>query len=124
MKDKALVWFTGIISQYDVSDDYDISSLKINLETFEKLDDEYDLVFIIYIKNTQEEYEYRQLLKRHRLVVPVAFVPYDISFTEAIHGIIGNLGTFVFVDYSKSRLKEVSSILGRDDVVHVSKLLN
>ena len=124
MKDLALLWFTGIVSKYYVSENYDISKLEINSELLSKIKQKYDVMFIIYITNTQEEYAYTKLLWEHNLNdIKVVFVPYGISFTEALTGIISKVGDILVIDYSKKRLIEASKLLDETKLIHISQIL-
>lgn len=125
MKQKALVWFTGIISQFSVSKDYNIRRLNINRGTLSKLLSKYDITFLIYVKDEHEQQDYQDLLFRNNLTyIPCIFIPYDISFKEFLVQYHNKCTDFILIDYSKKRLLTASTYLQRTDMIHVSQLLD
>lgn len=125
MKPKALVWFTGVISQYNVNENYNISKIKLNLNLLNKLDSVYDISFLVYCRDNSEVIAYKELLKENNLSkIPVYFASYDISFKEVLFDCYERLGKFILIDYSKKRLAEASQLFQSNDMIHLSQLLD
>lgn len=123
MKPKALVWFTGVISKYNIAE-YNIEELDINHNLLNKIYNNYDPMFIIYVKDDNELKAYTKLLHRLDIKEPVCFVGYQDIFTDVLDKLKQAMGSFILIDYSKKRLIEAANILERNDMIHISQLID
>lgn len=120
-----LVWFTGVISQYEVGD-YDILSLKLNKSIYNRLKDNAQLFFIICAKDEQEKQDYIKLLSSNGMQeCKLLFMPYQgLQFSEMMYQILQHVHKIdMYVDYSKLRLNEASRISSSLKLVHLSQLV-
>lgn len=125
MKRHALVWFTGVISQYNVSEHYNVKGLNLNKGILSRIRSKYDVTFLIYVKDEDEKNAYLHLLTTNKITdIPVVFASYDTSFHEILYEFSMKYPEFILIDYSKKRLIDASRYLGRVDMMHISSLLD
>lgn len=124
-KTKAVVWFTGVISKYNLSDD-SLDNLKINYSLLNKLNSEYDLIFIICVPNEDIHLKYLSLLKElHLTDFQYLFIPYQYDFDEVFGSLISKIPNITtYIDYSKARMIKVANYLRNDKIIHISQLID
>ena len=124
MKQNALVWFTGLISKYEIRDDYNIKDLKLNLNLMHSLEEQFNITYAIYIKDNQEKNEYLNLFIANKIKDKVLFIPYGSVFDEVMIECTKIIPDFILIDYSKMRLNTAKRITKRSNHIHISQLLN
>ena len=124
MKQNALVWFTGLISKYEIRDDYNIKDLKLNLNLMHSLEEQFNITYAVYIKDNQEKNEYLNLFIANKIKDKVLFIPYGSVFDEVILECTKIIPDFILIDYSKMRLNTAKRITKRSNHLHISQLLN
>ena len=95
-KTKAVVWFTGVISKYNLSND-SLDDLKINYSLLEKLSSKYDLIFIICVPNEdvklkylsicflQKDHHYYYLYKKKKKSVIISIINYSFFISYILY---------------------------------------
>lgn len=124
MKQNALVWFTGLISKYEIRDDYNIKDLKLNLNLMHSLEEQFNITYAVYIKDNQEKNEYLNLFIANKIKDKVLFIPYGSVFDEVMIECTKIIPDFILIDYSKMRLNTAKRITKRSNHLHISQLLN
>lgn len=123
-KPKALVWFTGVLSQYKLSDD-NLDNISINYTTLRNLEETYDLICIICVPSEEVKQHYLTLVKEWGIQhLTYIFIPYEHDFTLVMQELlqkIPNINTYI--DYSKARLVKAAKFLKNENVIHVSQLM-
>ena len=124
-KTKAVVWFTGVISKYNLSND-SLDDLKINYSLLEKLSSKYDLIFIICVPNEDVKLKYLSIIKDLGLSeYQYLFIPYQHEFLEIFDSLISKIPNITtYVDYSKARMIKVSNFLNNENIIHISQLID
>lgn len=126
MKPKALVWFTGVISKYSMNPVYNISELQINYETLYKIQEDYDIIFLICTTGPEETEAYREMLKEKNLTsCQVLFLNYEYDMDRLMTSVLESEPRITtYIDYSKSRLKQAGNYLKNNNLIHISQYLN
>lgn len=126
MKSKALVWFTGVITKYVFTPVYKINDLQINRELLRQLENDYNLIFIICVKDEQERDDYATFLRDEGLSIhQVLFLPYDFDFMSMMEQVMQSEPTITaYIDYSRSRLAKAGNFIKNDKLIHISQFLN
>ena len=124
-KPTALVWFTGVISQYNLSDT-NLDNLKINYSILRTLEEKYNLAFIVCVPSEEVKQQYLHLIKQWQLEhYTFVFLPYQFDFEAVLSNLIQQLpNATTFIDYSKVRLLKAAKQLKNENVIHVSQLMN
>lgn len=125
MRYKALIWFTGVISKYTVEQPK-IMDIQLNMNTLTNISEEYDMIFIICVRDDNEKEEYRKLLKTLKVTnYQVLFVPYNVIFSNMVADLVEQDQSIIaYIDYSKVRLNEAQKYIINNKCIHVSQLLN
>lgn len=124
-KSKAIVWFTGVISKYNLADST-FNQMKINTATLTHLKEQYDLVCIICIPDEETKQKYLEIIKdRHIEDNQYVFIPYQHDFDLVLESLIQQVpNVTTYIDYSKARLVKAAHYLKNENVIHISQLLN
>ena len=129
MRDQiTLIWFTGVVSQYDVSN-YDLANLKINHKLLDKILNTYKATRYIALVNVRNEYEktqYLSLITKEHLEQKLMFV--FVNMDEPIFNAIGSLlysyNIVYYIDCSRRRLVSLTQVLEPRRLIHISQLLD
>lgn len=133
MKDSiCLIWFTGLISQYDVSK-CDIEKLKINHNLLDKIITNYKAdkyIALINVRNDAERQQYLSLIKKEGLEKKLIFIICDMG--DALFGNLLNvLGTLrynyninYYIDCSRRRIVSLQEMIEQNKLIHISQLLD
>lgn len=134
-----IIWFTGVLSQYDVST-YDIENLKINHKLLEKIKANYGankyVAIICYVNDEKEKY--LKLLEKENLLgkdIVFAFVDFynfcvnTESFYETLNNIINtyrvNYAINYYIDCDRKRLTKImNKSMEPNKLIHLSQLLD
>ena len=121
---KALVWFTGVLSQYKLSD-ADLDNITINYVTLRQLEKDYDLVCLICIPDEETKQHYLRLIKAWGLEhLTYIFIPYSHDFLDIMSNLVQQIPNLTtYIDYSKARLVKAANFLKNENVIHVSQLM-
>ena len=129
MKDTAtLIWFTGVISQFDISK-YDIPNLHINKNTLDFIIDNFSAdryIALITVYNDLEKDQYLKLIKDKGLDTKLMFIflDYDKHTVDILAKLAQIYNINYYIDCSRRRLKDAVSIINVDNLIHVSQLLD
>ena len=129
MKDTAtLIWFTGVISQFDISK-YDIPNLRINKNTLDFIIDNFSAdryIALITVYNDLEKDQYLKLIKDKGLDTKLMFIflDYDKHTVDILAKLAQIYNINYYIDCSRRRLKDAVSIINVDNLIHVSQLLD
>ena len=133
MKDSiCLIWFTGLISQYDVSK-YDIENLVINNNLLNKVMTNYEAdkyMAFIMVRNYSEKQQYENLLKKTGLDKRI--IPYWLDMNIPLYDNLKNQITELsyyynlkyYIDCGRNRLCSLLSIVEPTKLIHISQLLD
>lgn len=134
MNKNALVWFTGVISKYDVLDTTNYKhSININNELFNRLLSEFDkLVCIICINDAEEKQAYINSIKKFKLdnnlqsmnaeLIFFNYLNSDMETVKVIEHLRSIYNISYYIDYSKRRLNNVKHLF--TNPIHISMLFN
>ena len=125
MKPSAVIWFTGVISKYNVAD-VDIQSMKINSLLYSKLTSKYNLICIISVPDEQVKQRYMQIINENHLTdSKYVFISYQQDFDEMLTALLSqNRNITTYIDYSKVRLAKAAKYLKNTEVLHLSQLID
>jgi hypothetical protein len=125
-----VIWFTGVISQYDI-EKYDLENLKINHNILNKIINDYKAdkyIAIIWVGNEEEKDAYTRLITKEHLENKLLFVfleDYNNSYTPA--GMVASLSYYYhivnYIDCSRTRLCKVRGF-NINNLIHISQLLD
>lgn len=133
MKPKAIIWLTGVITQYSIEPNYTIEDLTINKKLLTELSEKYDLLAITYyLKDTDEKEQYKRLFvneqQAHKL--KFLFIEYNNNITPDFPGLIKQIlrdvhGVTHYIDYDKKRLYDAAlNGIKNTNCIHISQLLD
>ena len=125
-----LVWFTGIISQFNTG--YcDIPNLKINHNFLNKILNNYksnSCFAIINVRNDIEKEQYLNLIVKDKLENKLMFVFCNInsSYIDIIDNIKYRYDISYYIDCSRKRLININSLglLESNKLIHISQLFD
>lgn len=129
MKDTiCLIWFTGVISQYDVSK-CNITELKINHNLLNKIIENYKAdkyIALVNVRNDFEKQQYFELIKNEGLDKKLIFVFCDMVGSS--FDVIGTLRySYVinyYIDCSRKRIVSLLEMIEQNKLIHISQLLD
>lgn len=123
----AIIWFTGVISQYNVAN-CDIPNLVINFKLLDKIIKNYSAdkyIALINVRNELEKEQYLDLIKRNDLQKTLVFVFCDMY--DQCLSIIGTLrysyNIVYYIDCSRKRLVDSVGMIEPQKLIHISQLL-
>lgn len=133
MKDSiTLIWFTGLISQYDVSK-CDIEKLKINHNLLDKIIANYKAdkyIALINVRNDAERQQYLSLIKKEELEKKLIFIICDMgdALFDNLLNVIGtlryNYNINYYIDCSRRRIVGLQEMIEQNKLIHISQLLD
>ena len=123
-----LIWFTGVISKYDISK-YDIPNLKINNVSLLYILNTYKAdrhIALITVYNDLEKDQYLKLIKDKGLDKKLMFIflDYNSSVIDVVAKLAQIYNINYYIDYSRRRLRDVVPIIDINRLIHISQLLN
>lgn len=121
----AVVWFTGVISKYNVAD-VDIQSMKINQLLYSKLSSKYNLICVISVPDEQVKQKYMEVINENHLTdAKYVFISFQQDFDEMLVALLSqNRNITTYIDYSKVRLAKAARYLKNTEVLHLSQLID
>lgn len=133
MKDSiCLIWFTGVISQYDVTK-CDIENLKINHNLLDRIISTYKAdkyIALVNVRNDLERQQYLNLAKKEGLDKKLIFILCDMNDTlyNSLLNIVGTLrysyNINYYIDCSRRRIINLLEMIEQDKLIHISQLLD
>ena len=122
------IWFTGIISQYNVSS-YNINELRINHNLLDKILKEYrsdKYIAIINVRNDLEKQQYFELIKKEELDKKLIFIFCDPNtyYVDAISTLKYTYDIRFYIDCSRKRLVSLVGLIEPHKLIHISQLLS
>ena len=134
MKPKAVVWFTGVISKFNLSDD-SLENIQVNNLLYNKLKDKYNLIFIIKIPddeykegvpNSPTKLKYQELFANSNIKDDmVIYIPYSCTLPKVLENLISQYPDITtYIDYSKHRLISAACYIQSNKAIHLSQLID
>lgn len=127
MKEKALLWFTGVITQYSVEPNYHIDELVINNNLLKRLNDKYNLISIIWYRDDDELQAYKQLLVDNKIAskMQVLFITGNVIYDQFILQVLQQVkGITTYIDHDLRRLRDASLYIKTSNCLHISQLID
>lgn len=128
MKKTAIVWLTGVITQYSILDNYNIEELTVNHNLLNKLIDKYNVVALVCFKDDMERAQYNKLFISLGIAdkIRFMFIPYNTLHTELISRLISHLpNVTTYIDCEKKRLFSAACAgINNKNCIHISQLLD
>ena len=133
-KGTAIIWFTGVISKFNMMDS-NLEDLQINNQLYNKLKDKYNLIFIIKIpdeeyamqdSNYDTKLKYKEAFTKSNIKEDsVLYLPYSSDDTLVIESLLQQFPDVVaYVDYSRRRLGIAARYIPTNKVFHLSQLID
>lgn len=133
-KGSAIVWFTGVISKFNMMDST-LDNLQINNQLYNKLKEKYNLIFLIKIPDdeyllqepdTQTKLKYKEAFAKSNIKDDqVIYLPYSCDDSTVFDNLLQQFTNVVaYIDYSRRRLTIAAKYIPTDKVFHLSQLID